>query len=1113
MNYPRLPAHVALSLIAAACGKKLDGPTPTVSGLDPAAVCQAQIASVVRVKGAGLAPPVTGALGRQQVELPAVRLTLARDLDGQPASAAPVIMPDDPELPQRQHVRWTSQSAISFDVYPELMLPTGLYDVDITNPTGKSARYPASLLAVPPPSMGQLGPDLLCGVRDSSFEVTGDFFIQSPTARPTIEITSPAGVTRSYPVAGLDGCRDLPGNAGLQACTRLTVVLPADALEADTHQVRVRNPDPVACATSESVTLEITAPPVLTAVQPTAICAGSATVTLTGSGFASRAQVLVGSTAATRVTVTGGGTTAVAELPAGLPTGGPYPVTIRNAAGCESTLPAEVRVIPGPQLFFVDPPVVYNGISTQATAYGTGFGGPVQSLSLRPAAGGAALPLTFRQDPAHPGQLSITVPLGTAAGEYDLELTDGTACAALLARAVRVSDEKTLALADAPVVPAFGWAQQSTAASVFAQAAGGFSAVPRVYLNPSNPGPDTVATALSAVTFVDSAQLTALVRGLPAGKYDLIVVNPDGKVGVATAAFEVTQDPPPTVESLSPGSVANRNPETFTVRGADFRQAAVSLRCFDAASAPLASSPAATVTAASATSLDVRFDASLAGVACIVRVTNGDNATFAEFSALVITNPAQNLYAASVGPDLAVGRRGPVVLPGNASASARYLHVIGGDDASGNPLASVESAALGLLGVPTPFVTQRHRLVTPRTLAAGAQIGRFLYVVGGASGGNALASVERAAVLDPRSRGEITDLLLDPRDGQGLGAGIFYYRVAAVMGAGDPFNPGGEGLASDPFPVRLPDLGARKLAVTVQWSVVPGAVRYRVYRSPAAGATVGTEQVIGEVAAPGRELQDTGVAPIAADTPLPVGSLGVFTTLPATLSVPREGAGVAAAVDPADPGRHYLYVLGGRTDASTVLASYELLPITVAADGSQTAAASFTAGTRALGAARWQLGATAATRDVSTRIPAGSSYIYALAGVAANGTSTVSEADAALVQAGGQLGDFTSLRTMNRAGYAAVTAGDFVFAFGGGNAAPDQSIVSGEICAAGVGGCGPVATQVPPNVANWNAGQTMLTGRYLMGAALSGAFIYVVGGVTVAGSPATVTRSTEYRLW
>ena len=103
----------------------------------------------------------------------------------------------------------------------------------------------------------------------------------------------------------------------------------------------------------------------------------------------------------------------------------------------------------------------------------------------------------------------------------------------------------------------------------------------------------------------------------------------------------------------------------------------------------------------------------------------------------------------------------------------------------------------------------------------------------------------------------------------------------------------------------------------------------------------------------------------------------------------------------------------------------------------------------------------------------------------------------------------TALPGLQRAGYGNIVAGNLVFAFGGAMGQPDTGIVSGEICGAGVGGCGPVASQVPPKVANWNAGQTMGTARYQLGATLSGAFIYVAGGSTGAG----VTNTTEYRLW
>ena len=150
---------------------------------------------------------------------------------------------------------------------------------------------------------------------------------------------------------------------------------------------------------------------------------------------------------------------------------------------------------------------------------------------------------------------------------------------------------------------------------------------------------------------------------------------------------------PPTISDLSPGSVSNSNPQSFDVVGANFRTPSVTLRCVDGTGAALATNPSATVTNPSAGKLTVTFNASLGGVACVVRVTNGDDSTFADFSALVITNPASNLYAATLGPDLQVARRAPALLGGDATSAARFLHVIAGDDGAATTFDSVESNA------------------------------------------------------------------------------------------------------------------------------------------------------------------------------------------------------------------------------------------------------------------------------------------------------------------------------------------------------------------------------------------------------------------------------------
>lgn len=1003
---------------------------------------------------------------------------------------------------------WEACKTMSITVAADTQ-PAGIAAVTVTNPAPMACVSASrNITFVARPRVTSVQPLAVCSqAAMQTLAITGEGFLTVDGVGPTLLV----GTQTFTPTPG--ACAPLAGPAAtVQTCTSLTLTVPAGTFAPGSYPVQVRNPAPADCASSEMLTLVVRPPPVITDVQPRNVCAGNATLTATGTGFIPGSTVTLNNVSSTGVTVNAAGTSAAATFSM-LEPGGPFTVTLDNGDGCSATAPVTVTVIPGPQLFFVDPPVAYNGITTQATAFGTGLTGAVQSVSLVPTAGGAAIPLTFTHSAMRQNQVQLLVPAGTAPGTYDVLLSDQSSCSARLVGGLQVVDQKTLQLATPAVTPEFGHTSTNTAVTIEAATPGmgatGFLAVPRVYLNPNPAGATSVAAPVGAVAFLSSTRLTGLVptTTLPVGTYDVIVVNPDGAVGVADAAFRVVADAPPTITSLAPGSVSNSNPQTFTIEGKDFRTATVTLSCVDGTGAALATSPAATVTNATATSLTVSFNASVAGVACVVRVTNGDNQTFGDFSALVITNPAQNLYAATPGPNLAEARRAPVTLGGNATSTARFLHVIGGDPGDGGALGSVESSPLDRLGVPGAFFTQRNALATPRALAAGANVGRYLYVAGGSSDGGILDTVERAAVLDPNERGEVTDLLLEVGTA-GLDAGTWYYRVAPVMAATDGFNPGGENLPSDPFPVRLPDLAARKLAVTVSWKADPGAAKYLVYRSTTPGATVGTEQLIAEVNAPTTSFKDTGLAPISTQVPLPVGSTGLWTTLTPRLATPRAGAGVTWARDPGDPAKLYLYVLGGRQSATTTTNAIEFLELTESANGAQAPAASFTTATAVLSASRWQLSAAQATSALNTSIPAGTTYLYALAGLTAGGATT-SASEAYPVLAGGQPGTRTLLPTgnMQRAGYGLVIAGNYVFAFGGAQGGPSDVVVSGQMCQSGVSGCG---TAQVPQISSWNAGQSMLTARYLLGATLSGAFIYVTGGATATAAAST---STEYRLW
>jgi hypothetical protein len=334
-----------------------------------------------------------------------------------------------------------------------------------------------------------------------------------------------------------------------------------------------------------------------------------------------------------------------------------------------------------------------------------------------------------------------------------------------------------------------------------------------------------------------------------------------------------------------------------------------------------------------------------------------------------------------------------------------------------------------------------------------------------------------------------------------------------VLPATHPTNPGGETLASEPFPVLLPSLSGRQIVVTVHWSQVPGATGYRVYRSPAAGDAADAVELVATITSGSTtSYVDSGDA-TQPGTPLRLGATGTWHTLPATLATARQGAGAAIAPDPGDAtGTLYnLYVMGGKSGVQA-LTSIERLPITVNADGSQTVG-SFATSSQSLGAARWQLGLFSVGNANASLVTPPTRYVYAGGGVAANGTTLVNEVEAFEVQSGGALAAPQSVNTMQppRAGYGAAPANNFLYVFGGNQAKPDNTVTSTKICGdtTASGACPP--GQVAPEVSNWNnASATMLQSRYLMGLAVQSGYFYLMGGET--GS-APASTSTEYSNW
>jgi hypothetical protein len=780
---------------------------PSVDAIVPDLVCTADGARSVTVQGSGFI-----LLGSDLPEVHVGDLTLT-----------PTAQTGCVDLPSPVQAG-SLCTALTVEI-PDSVLAAG-YAITVINPAPAAcaSSEAVDLYVVAPPVLAAVEPTELCNAGgDQAFLVSGTGFLDIDGTLPALVLSDSTGdlATLEPTAAAMSGCSSMEGPTEVVGvCTGFAVTLPSETL-ADAHAVidaRVDNPMPAGCSSN---TLQVTnyPAPTVTAVEPETVCQGAAGFDVTGTAFYDGMQVSLtdagGTAYADVVTVTGSTTASAAFqwVPAGL-----YDLTVTNPGGCSATHASQITVELGPVVFFADPTTVYNGIETQLTVYAGGYEVADRPLTaeLVPTGGGTSVPLT-NVDDSDLDTVHATVPSGTGTGQYDLRIDGSTGgCAtSVLPAAVTVVDQIDVDLQ--LVDPGFGWTDTVTPVTITADATGGgFQATPRVFLNPVSAA--ATAVALHAVTFVDSATLTAVIPdGLPTDTYDLIVVNPDGTVAVSdnpAEQFRVTEDPPPTIDTLTPGSVPNGS-QTIAITGADFRTPEVTFDCHidDGTTEAFTG----TVDSSDSTSIDVSVDfGTMADAYCVVRVTDTDNATYADFSSLKVTNLAQKLFPFAAGPSLNLPRRGLVAAAGRVSSAARYLYAIGGDDGTDpGTYDSVEASAVDIYGAPRPFVLLRNTMGTPRSLAGGVTVGRFVYAIGGTTdGADALASVERAYILSPAERPVLDNMALAVTTEGGPGAGIWYYKVSAVMDATDPLNPGGETLPSEAMVVRLPNLVGYAVAVT-----------------------------------------------------------------------------------------------------------------------------------------------------------------------------------------------------------------------------------------------------------------------------------------------------------
>ncbi|MBN2191306.1 MAG: DUF4215 domain-containing protein [Polyangiaceae bacterium] len=936
-----------------------------------------------------------------------------------------------------------------------------------------------------------------------------------------IEVTATLLDATCVPVSG--------AMVAARACTSLTVEVPIAApMPVGDYEIGVTNPVTQRC--SATATFSVAPPPSVTGITPGAVCADiELTLDLTGSGFAAGTEVTLvhqvsGMSYPTSSTeVASGGASMQATWDAGIPAGD-YDLVVSNGAGCESTIGNAMTVHPRPIIFFIDPPVIYNALDFQATLYVANInGGAVNAVEARRVGTSSFQTVAHVYDPVTPSQVQATFPANLVGADeqfaYEVTLEDAYGCPATLSGVTELTQRVTMA--DFRVEPPFGGTAENAAVSVLIDdpATGvPFEEVPRVYLNPTSGG--ALAEAVSSVGFLDGTELSALVpAGLAVGSYQVIVANPDGTVGVGDMPFTVHTIAPPIIESISPGSVrvegSSDDFRTVRVLGQNLDGVAtVVLRCQD----PLGAETSYDGTVMDQVAGGFRFlapDTITLDSVCIVRAANA-NGAYSDYSALVALNGAENIPpVVQATQAMTTVRRAPVALVGSLSSTARFLYAIGGDlGTEAAALASVEAIGLSPFGeLKGSFVQRPIDLPEARTLAQGVNIGRFLYVLGGDSGTGAVGTGHRAEVLRvedaPQIAGELS-IALDPA---GLGAGLWYYRVSAVMGPSDPDNPNGETLPSEPLPITVPTWAPENFALTLRWSPVPGAAEYRVYRSPTAGAALSALAVIATTTAgdPGTSVDDVLTLtdeslPAGSERPRILGDLGEWVALPA-MGTPRSSYGITVATDPADPTVRHIYALGGVDDAGTILETFEFLTLTVESDGAQTVGG-WTPGADTFGAKRL-LSAFSVDGFVTPMIvPIEATWVLAGPGTSpASGGAAydVSRFQSAQVQAGGQLTAWGTAnnQSIDRYAYAAVAISNQVFLMGGrSSGAIVDDRTSGMVLTA----TGDVTGGI---VSINNTPGDLVTPREYVGSVLGSGRIFVLGGNTDAG----VTDTIETMPW
>ncbi|MCA1665447.1 MAG: IPT/TIG domain-containing protein, partial [Myxococcales bacterium] len=394
----RIALCAALALVG--CSHAMDGPTPTITKIVPSVACNQLDTSIV-ITGTGFVPVPEQTLQKMSVLLlPTVTLVDAGGVKTAVDTSA---------------VTWTDETSMTFIVHASLGLQPGVYDVVVTNPTGKSATAHGALTMVPPPTLVSIKPTEICDMRTTQVTLTGTSFRDDPATAPLV-------VTVGTPTPTV--LSEADGAVTFVDAQTVTVNIPP-GLPDGVWSVTIQNAD--GCSSTLDNALTIAPPPTITSIAPTSAWNGQdTTITISGTGFRMTPAVTIAAAGGAAITLAVSFVDAqhvTAIVPKATPAGS-YTLTLTNPDGCSATTALTVTNRAPVTVTGVVNPFGCSTKDTPITITGTFFESTPQAFLVAAATAGADLKLKNVAFVSSTKLTAIVPSGGVIGGAYTLEVVN-----------------------------------------------------------------------------------------------------------------------------------------------------------------------------------------------------------------------------------------------------------------------------------------------------------------------------------------------------------------------------------------------------------------------------------------------------------------------------------------------------------------------------------------------------------------------------------------------------------------------------------------------------------------------------------------------------------------